>query len=355
MKLNWKGYVLWAHRSKKSILSICGAEDSPSKAIYTLLKRVLDFCITRFWPKDTDIIISITVNEYGDWGNLPSTVTIQVTGPGLLLTNEILHRIIADESDLRDFLMQLSDGTVSESDISLSVVNALCSFFFIGTKKGRLESYLKYEEASEFFNLIDNNGEEGILIKFCPDKNVFGEYRFEVEHIVPMVKKLVQNYRGLKITLQERFDGEPVVFKSDTSVPVMMTLAEANDLLTKSVAHPLYDIQDNNYLDLISDQRKAIVFKVNPEGNTEAIAKRILSALESLKGNYKDAFYAYELAKNVIALAPDSSIISGIMHERYNVVKEIAGTDNQDDKTTETAMYLTYTNVIVGAIVPTKR
>ena len=202
---------------------------------------------------------------------------------------------------------------------------------------------------------VHTNGEEGILIKFCPDKNVFGEYRFEVEHIVPMVKKLVQNYRGLKITLQERFDGEPVVFKSDTSVPVMMTLAEANDLLTKSVAHPLYDIQDNNYLDLISDQRKAIVFKVNPEGNTEAIAKRILSALESLKGNYKDAFYAYELAKNVIALAPDSSIISGIMHERYNVVKEIAGTDNQDDKTTETAMYLTYTNVIVGAIVPTKR
>lgn len=224
MELSWKGYVQWAHTSKKSILSICGAEDSPSMAIYTLLKTALDFCITRYWwLPDSDKDISIIVNEYGDRGNLPSDVVIQVNGPGLHLTNETLNRIIADDRYVHSFLMQLSDGTMSECDISLSVVNALCSFFFIGTMRGRLESHLKYEDANEFFNLIDTNEEDGILIKFCPDKDVFGEYRFEVDYIVPMVKKLVKNYRGLKITLQERFDGEPVVFKSHTSLPLMMT------------------------------------------------------------------------------------------------------------------------------------
>lgn len=352
MELNWKEYVQWAHRSKKSILSICGAEDSPSKAIYVLLKRVLDFCITRYWqPNHTDEIITIIINEYGD--DQPSDVVIQVNGPGLHLTSETLHRIIADERDVCNFLMQLSYGSASECDISMSVVNALCSFFFIGTKRERLESYLKYEETNEFFNLIDTNEEDGILIKFCPDKVVFGEYRFEVEYIVPMVKTLVQNYRSLKITLQERFDGTPTVFKSDTSVPLMMTLAEANDLLAKSVAHPIYDIQVDNYSDLISGHRTAVVFKVNPEGNTETIAKRILSALESLEGNYQDAFYAYEVA-NVTAMVPDSSLISSIMDERYNVVKKIAGTDNQDNNPQEWSMYLTYTNVIVGVVVPVK-
>ena len=45
MELNWKGYVQWAHISKKSILSICGAEDRPLMAIYTLLKAALDFAL----------------------------------------------------------------------------------------------------------------------------------------------------------------------------------------------------------------------------------------------------------------------------------------------------------------------
>lgn len=103
----------------------------------------------------------------------------------------------------------------------------------------------------------------------------------------------------------------------------MMTLAEANDLLAKSVAHPIYDIEADNYPDLISGHQKAVVFKVNPEGNTETIVERILSALGSLEGNYQDAFYAYEVA-NVTVLVTGSSTISSIMDERFNVIKQIS-------------------------------
>lgn len=95
------------------------------------------------------------------------------------------------------------------------------------------------------------------------------------------------------------------------------------------------------------------MFKVNQEGNTETIVERTLSALGSLEGNYQDAFYAYEVA-NVTSLVPDSSIISSIMDERFNVIilSKIAGTDNQDDNQREWSMHLTYTNVIVGVVIP---
>lgn len=127
-----------------------------------------------------------------------------------------------------------------------------------------------------------------------------------------------------------------------------ITLREADEILSKAVAHKIVDIQSDDYRALLSVDALATVISLSTKGSSFEIAERIISAVDSLGNESKNVIYALEV-ENKWALAPDHSVISKIMDEHYNVIREIVGTTG-NKPTEEFSMYLQYTNVIVGLI-----
>lgn len=135
----------------------------------------------------------------------------------------------------------------------------------------------------------------------------------------------------------------------NNSTPGYMTLVEADTLLSNSVAYKIVDIHTEDYPVLLADNREAVVFKINTDGTSSDIADRMVAAIDSLDGDNKEVLYALEV-QNKWALIPDHSIISQEMQTRYNVKKEIVGTDGKDYKDAWEER-LVYTNVLVGVII----
>lgn len=127
-----------------------------------------------------------------------------------------------------------------------------------------------------------------------------------------------------------------------------MSIKEAEELLKKSVAHKIIDLESEDYLALLSDDNRVAVLSLPTEGSSYEIAERMISAIDSLGNKSKNVFYALEV-ENKWALAPDHSVISQMMDEHYNVKREIVGTTS-NEPTEEFSMYLQYSNVIVGLI-----
>ena len=127
-----------------------------------------------------------------------------------------------------------------------------------------------------------------------------------------------------------------------------ITLREADEILSKAVAHKIVDIQSDDYRSLLSVDALATVISLSTEGSSYEIAERMISAIDSLGDENKNVIYALEV-ENKWALAPDHSVISQMMDEHYNVKREIVGTTG-NEPTEEFSMYLQYSNVIVGLI-----
>ena len=127
-----------------------------------------------------------------------------------------------------------------------------------------------------------------------------------------------------------------------------ITLHEADDILSKAVAHKIIDLQTDDYQALLSEDTHVTVISLSTEGSSYEIAERMISAIDSLGDENKNVIYALEV-ENKWALAPDHSVISQMMDEHYNVKREIVGTTS-NEPTKEFSMYLQYSNVIVGLI-----
>lgn len=125
-------------------------------------------------------------------------------------------------------------------------------------------------------------------------------------------------------------------------------LREADEILSKAVAHKIIDLQSDDYQALLSEDTHVTVISLSTEGSSYEIAERMISAIDSLGNESKNVIYALEV-ENKWALAPDHSVISQVMDEHYNVKRDIVGTTG-NKPTEEFSMYLQYSNVIVGLI-----
>lgn len=135
--------------------------------------------------------------------------------------------------------------------------------------------------------------------------------------------------------------------------PIMMPLVTANELISQSVSHVIADISDKDYSRMLSENRMAVVFRIDAKGRTPEISERMLAAIDSAGYDSNDVIYAVEVAEKG-ALAPDVSIICEDLRTRSNLLREVLGTDGKvyEDETKGDLLSLTYTNVILGIIIP---
>ena len=79
---------------------------------------------------------------------------------------------------------------------------------------------------------------------------------------------------------------------NDTA-PIPMDIAD--ELVQESVRYKLADCKTDEYIDFISQSRKAIVLSISPEGSAYDISERMIAAIESIGGGRKEVFFAVEL------------------------------------------------------------
>ncbi len=160
--------------------------------IYVLLKEIIDNSVDEFtMGYGKQIVIDIT--QEGE-------VSVRDYGRGIPL------------GKLVDALSKLNTGgkfddsafkkAVGLNGVGSKAVNALSEKFYVRSHRDGLCHWANFEKGT-----LVNEGEEstkdknGTLIKFLPDKEMFGEFAFNMDYVESMVKNYSYLKKGLTLTL----------------------------------------------------------------------------------------------------------------------------------------------------------
>lgn len=177
-----------------------GNGDNPGDGIYVLLKEIIDNSIDEF-AMGYGRTINITIN-----GN---EVTVRDFGRGIPLNSVIdVTSKLNTGGKFDDSAFKKSVGL---NGVGTKAVNALSSSFYV-------ESFRDGESSFALFScgkLLDSGRHEtkeknGTLVRFTPDEEMFGNYAYNDDYVISMVK----NYAYLKKGLTLNFNGTPYLSKN---------------------------------------------------------------------------------------------------------------------------------------------
>lgn len=303
---------------------------STPEEFYNSLKLIDDYALALRNQELPSIIYSRMVK----------TITDPLDPRSLFYSYLLLYR---RSSEAHNWLM------VDFEDVKTSLEHSKELVFYPSLESGSFDGLLQ-EMESAFRPDVSLDEPYGIIVTLTLPNDFV-----EIEKVYALRQQFAADYVRFIIYTAENehpFSAEMVLLKNkemNNSTPGYMTLVEADTLFSNSVAYKIVDIHTEDYPVLLADNREAVVFKINTDGTSSDIADRMVAAIDSLDGDNKEVLYALEV-QNKWALIPDHSIISQEMQTRYNVKKEIVGTDGKDYKDAWEER-LVYTNVLVGVII----
>ena len=210
-----------------------GNGDNPEDGIYILLKEVVDNSIDEFgmgYGKQIQITVedgSVTVRDFGR--GIPLDKVIDATSK--LNTG--------GKFDDKNF-----KKSVGMNGVGTKAVNALSSDFYVCSHRDGECASASFTRGS----LIESSEEptkekDGTLIRFTPDPLMFGEYAFNEDYVVTMVKNYSYLNKGLTLILNG------VSYKSENGL-----LDLVNENLSEEPLYPgeFYDVlvDDSDLYDL---------------------------------------------------------------------------------------------------------
>lgn len=180
-----------------------GNGDNPEDGIYILLKEVVDNSIDEFgmgFGKQIQITVedgSVTVRDFGR--GIPLDKVIDATSK--LNTG--------GKFDDKNF-----KKSVGMNGVGTKAVNALSSTFYVESFRDGQSAWAQFErgvlqDSGTKDKVSDKNG---TLVKFTPDKDMFGNYEYNMDYVETMVK----NYSYLKKGLSLILNG--TVYKSENGL-----------------------------------------------------------------------------------------------------------------------------------------
>ena len=181
-----------------------GDGSNPDDGIYILLKEVVDNAIDEFiMGNGTKIEVevkdgSVKVRDYGrgiPLGKLVECVSIINTG-----------------AKYNDDVFQFSVGL---NGVGTKAVNALSSHFrVVAMRKGQFAEAVFERGAlkSQRQGKLKEKAHDGTYVEFTPDKDIFGDYQFNLEFI----DRRIWNYAYLNAGLTLKFNGQE--YKSDNGL-----------------------------------------------------------------------------------------------------------------------------------------
>ena len=190
--LDWKEHI---RRRPGMYIGKLGDGSSNDDGIYVLLKEVLDNAIDEYMMGFGRIInvdvdaASVTVRDYGrgvPLGKLVDVASKMNTG---------------GKYDSKAF-----KKSVGLNGVGIKAVNALSTSFEItSVRDGQLKrARFACGELLEEIDPADTDEPNGTTVSFTPDATIFRDYRFDEEHIVPLIKNYTFLNTGLTICLNGR-------------------------------------------------------------------------------------------------------------------------------------------------------
>ncbi|MFO8053555.1 MAG: DNA topoisomerase IV subunit B [Bacteroidales bacterium] len=189
--LDWKDHI----RTRPGMyIGKLGEGSSRDDGIYVLIKETVDNAVDEFVMgngKRVDIHIQgtrVSVRDYGRGIPLGKVIEcVSKINTGAKYDSKVFKK------------------SVGLNGVGTKAVNALSEDFFVRSVrdgKAREVNYKKGELVSE--QLIQTNERNGTLVKFVPDREIFGNYRFISEY----VEKQLWNYAYLNRGLSLRFNDQ---------------------------------------------------------------------------------------------------------------------------------------------------
>ncbi len=222
--LDWQEHI---RRRPGMYIGKLGDGSSADDGIYVLLKEVLDNSIDEFMM-GYGKTISVTINEEGD-------VIVRDYGRGVPLTK------------VRDVSSKMNTGakydskafkkSVGLNGVGIKAVNALSSRFHIQSYREGKTVSVEYCRAivTKEDAVQPSTEENGTLIEFTPDREIFTNYGFRDEYVINLLKYYTYLNTGLTIL----YNGNKMYSKNG--------LADLlNDTMTSDPLYPIMHLKDSD-------------------------------------------------------------------------------------------------------------
>ena len=214
--LEWQEHI---RRRPGMYIGKLGDGTSSDDGIYVLLKEVLDNSIDEY-SMGHGKNIEVNIEE--------GTVTIRDYGRGVPLGK--VKDVSSKMNTGAKYDSKAFKKSVGLNGVGIKAVNALASHFFIESYRDGESKSVSYEKGE----VIDDAGKRktsesnGTLVRFTPDKEIFGEYTYRDEYI----EALLKNYVFLNIGLAIIYNGKR--FQSKNGLEDLL-----NENLTTEILYPI--------------------------------------------------------------------------------------------------------------------
>lgn len=190
--LEWREHI---RRRPGMYIGKLGDGASSDDGIYVLLKEVLDNSIDEYrmgFGKNIDISIENDIVKVRDFGR----------GVPLGKVKDVSSRMnTGAKYDSKAF-----KKSVGLNGVGIKAVNALSSEFFIESYREGESKSVVYSRGDVIEDAPQKKTEEqnGTIVTFTPDHEIFGEYVYREEHIEPLLKNYVFLNTGLTISYNDK-------------------------------------------------------------------------------------------------------------------------------------------------------
>lgn len=194
-----------------------GDGSNPDDGIYILLKEVIDNAIDEYIMGYGETI-EVEVKD--------GTVKVRDYGRGIPLGKVVeCVSVINTGAKYNDDVFQFSVGL---NGVGTKAVNALSSHFrVVAIRNGAFAEALFKQGIlqNERKGKLKDSQRDGTYVEFTPDKEIFGEYQFNLEFI----EKRIWNYAYLNAGLTLRFNGQ--VYKSENGLLDLLNEETGTDII----------------------------------------------------------------------------------------------------------------------------
>lgn len=221
--LDWKEHI---RRRPGMYIGKLGDGATGDDGIYVLLKEVMDNCIDEF---TMGFGKQITVNVTDE-----KSVDVRDEGRGIPLDK--LEDVASKMNTGAKYDSKVFKKSVGLNGVGIKAVNALSTEFIIQSVRDGKQRRIEFSRGVPVSDtgIIDAPAEEknGTLVRFTPDEEIFRDYLYREEHIMPMLK----NYTFLNTGLVIVFNGRR--YRSTNGLADLM-----KENMTRQALYPLIHLK----------------------------------------------------------------------------------------------------------------
>ncbi len=222
--LDWKDHI----RLRPGMyIGKLGDGASPDDGIYVLIKEVIDNSIDEY-IMGYGKVITIEIKE--------KEVIVRDNGRGIPLGS--LAACVSKINTGAKYDSKVFKKTVGLNGVGTKAVNALSESFTAQSFRDGKSKIVKYERGKQTLdeNVDTPDEKDGTLMRFVPDSEIFGDFKFRSEYI----ERLLWNYAFLNRHLVLKFNGERILSKNG-----LLDLLEQN--IDDNIIYPIIHLEEEDF------------------------------------------------------------------------------------------------------------